>query len=62
MEYICPKCNTVLPIPDNLFEETESKLHCHKCGNIIISTDADSFDSEEIAEIIHQLLRSDDLN
>jgi uncharacterized Zn finger protein len=58
MEYICPKCNTVLPIPDDLLEETESILHCYNCGNIINPTEATSFDSKEIASIIRQYLNS----
>lgn len=57
MNRICPKCSTLLPIPDNLLKKPESKLHCYKCGNII-DLDNDDFDLEEINKIIRQVLNS----
>lgn len=59
LEYICPKCKTVISIPEKLVFQPKSKFLCPKCRVAIDLSDKNSFDSEKIAKVIRQMLNSD---
>lgn len=59
MEYTCPKCKTIVSIPDGLLKQSKSKIHCIKCGIVITPAEIPPFDTEKMARLIRQWLNSD---